>query len=256
MNWRRALLPGISFTLERHKHISESYFGAFLFQAVFYVTLHLDAARPGTSERPPLLAPLLPHFDPRSSPSYSYYSYFGVHVPIELGTPTITKHRRRSPATTPSSTPVPSPRFFSDETRPWLHNGLAGTPLADLSLTNGIAWAGYYTYLNRERCDPPMYLDLRAMPPPSPVSDDDTFHGRIQYFHGEGHDDVGPFTVRGECDFDSGMVQAHKVYQTHQWYWNGIVTHFGMVGVWGVGLDGGWWWIWPREWSPTTAQYD
>src|SRR6267142_5630633 len=91
----------------------------------------------------PLIAPLLPPFDPRSSPSYSYYSYFGVDTPIRPGTPTISKPQRCSPAATPSSPPFPSPPFFSKEMRPWLSNGLAGTPLASLSLTIGSAWAGY-----------------------------------------------------------------------------------------------------------------
>ena len=240
--------------LERRKRISESYFGVFLFQAVFYVMLHLGAAYPGTSGRPPLLAPLLPHFNPRSLPSYSYYSYFGVDTPIRPGTPTITKPRRCSPATTPSSSPFPSPRFFSNEMRPWLYNGLAGTPLADLSLTNGSAWAGYCTYFNRVGCEPPMYLELRLMPPPPSDPDDDTDRSRLRRFHGEGHDGVGPFTVNGSCDIDDGVVQATKAYETHQWAWYGMLTPFGMAGVWGVGFNSGWWWIWPREWSPATAQ--
>jgi hypothetical protein len=256
MNRPRAFFPECFLTLERHKRISESYFGVFLFQAVFYVTLHLDAARSSTSERPPLLAPSLPHFDPRSSPSYSYYSYFGIDTPIGPGTPTITKPRRRSPTTTPSSSPFPSPHFFEDM-RPWLYNGLAGTPLADLSPTNGNAWAGYYTYFNRVGCDPPMYLELRAMPPPSPDPDDgDADHSCTRYFRGEGHDRVGPFTISGSCDIDGGVVQATKAYETHRWDWYGMLTPFGMAGVWGVGWDSGWWWIWPREWSPTTARHD
>jgi len=256
MNLPCAFLPERFLTFERRKHISESYFGVFLFQAVFYVMLHLDAARPGTSECPPLLAPPLPRFDPRSSPSYSYYSYFGVDTPIEPGTPTITKPQRRSPATTPSSSPFPSPQSFFEDMRPWLSNGLAGTPLADLSLTNGNVWVGYYTYFNRVGYDPPMYLELRAMPPPPPDLEHDTDHSCMRYFHAEGHDGAGPFTVCGSCDIDDGVVQATKAYDTHQWDWYGMLTPFGMAGVWGVGWDSGWWWIWPREWSPTTARCD
>jgi hypothetical protein len=239
--------------LEKRKRISEGYSSVFLFQAVLCVILHLGAAYPGTSGPPPLLAPLLPPFDPRLSPSYSYYSYFGVDTPIRPGTPAITKPRRCSPAATPSSPPFPSPPSFSNEMRPWLNNGLAGTPLADLPLTNGSAWAGYCTHFNRIGCEPPMYLELRAMPPPPPGPDDDTNQIRMRYFHGEGQDGVGPFTVSGSCDTDNGVVRATKVYETHGWHWRGMVTPFGMVGVWGSGQDFGWWWIWPREWSPTTA---
>jgi hypothetical protein len=253
MNQPRAFPPEGFLILERRTRISESYFGVFLFQAIFYIMLHLDAARSSTSERPPLLAPH-PHFNPRSSPSYSYYSYLGVDTPIRPGTPTITKPQRCSLTTIPSSSPFPLPWSFFEDLRPWLYNGLAGTPLADLSLTNGNAWAGYYTYFGRAGYDPPMYLELHAMPPPPPDPDDDTDHSRTQYFYGEGHDGTGPFTIGGSCDIDDGVVQATKVYETHQWDWHGMLTPFGMGGVWGVGLDCGWWWIWPREWSSATAR--
>jgi hypothetical protein len=116
--------------------------------------------------------------------------------------------------------------------RPSLYNGLAGMPLADLSLTNGNAWAGHYTYFNQEGRDPPMYLELRAMPPPSPDPDYDTDHSRMRCFRGEGYDDVGPFTVGGSCDLAGGAVQAIKAYEPHQWNWYGCRR---LLGGWDMG---------------------
>ncbi|KAH9955941.1 hypothetical protein BC827DRAFT_1234839 [Russula dissimulans] len=135
--------------------------------------------------------------------------------------------------------------------RPWLRDELAGTPLARLSTKRGTPWAGYYTVANMTGRDPPMFLELRSAKSP---------RGRMRgckYFHGEGHDGVGTFTIEGICDTRSGTVNATKAYGAHSWQWRGVITPFGMVGAWGdLGWSGGWWWIWPREWSPATTQRD
>ncbi len=104
--------------------ISERYFGVFFFQAILFVALHLNAARPGRPQ-PLLLAPSLPHFDPSSSSSYN--NYFVSDEPLNIADMGTT--------TAPSSSSRPL--------RPWLRNKLTGTPLADLSSTTGRAWAGY-----------------------------------------------------------------------------------------------------------------
>ena len=230
--------------------ISERYFDTFLFQAVLCVSLHLNAAHSDTPEQPLLLAPSLAHFDPRSSPSYSYYSYFGndAGAPLEPGTPTITKPQQCTSGTTLLSLP-------SCHMRPWLCEGLAGTPLANLSSTTDTAWAGYYTYFGIEDRDPPTYIKLRAAPPPPPSdSDNDSDPNRRSHFSGEGHDGVGSFTLTGWCDAHTGYVSAIKAYEAQLWEWRGMLTPFGMAGIWGPEWGGGWWWIWPREWSSTTIQ--
>jgi hypothetical protein len=141
--------------------------------------------------------------------------------------------------------------------RPWLRDGLAGTPLAALSSTTGSAWAGYYTFFGFDGRDPPMYLQLRTGPPPPGLdSGPDSDPNHMSYFCGEGHDGVAPFTIAGWCDVCTGVVGAIKAYEMIQWEWHGVVTPFGMVGIWGPGWGGGWWWIWPREWSPTTIRHD
>ena len=137
---------------------------------------------------------------------------------------------------------------------PWLRNGLVGTPLAGLSSDAGRPWAGYYTYIGFTEFDPPMYFDLRsATPPPTALVEP-----HCVYFDGEGSDHVGGFSLRGSCHTLTGAVWASKTYHDMgpQWFWSGMLTPFGMVGVWdndGVFTDRGWWWVWPREWSPKHA---
>jgi len=217
-------LSGLPITLTPER-MSERYFSVFFFQTILTVTLHLDAAL--ISPAPPLLlAPSFPHFDPSSS----YYNYYSSDEPVELGN-----------ATTPSS---------SSALRPWLRNRLAGTPLEGLSSTTGCAWAGYYTItiMGGVR-DRPMYIELRSSPQDV---DADSESDRVNFL-GQGHDSVGTFTVVGVCDARTGAVSAIKAYATHVWEWRGMVTPFGMAGMWGPNLSG-WWWIWPQEWSPTATR--
>jgi hypothetical protein len=164
----------------------------------------------------------------------------------------------------------PSSLFFPPP-RPWLQNRLAGTPLAELLLSADSEgddsdgrrlWAGYYTIGDdKTGQDPPMFLELHyvqgllVLPPNAGPGPSEIIH-----FRGEGHDGVGTFTLRGSCDTRTGAVTATKSYATHDWHWQGMVTPFGMAGIWGGILlaGGGWWWIWPREWSnnPATTEAD
>lgn len=164
--------------------------------------------------------------------------------------------------TSPSSLFLPPPR-------PWLKNRLAGTPLAELLLSAGSEgddsdgrrlWAGYYTIDDEETGqDPPMFLELHYVPGPPNAGPDpsETIH-----FRGEGHDGARTslFTLRGSCNTRTGAVTATKSYVTHAWNWQGMVTPFGMAGIWDNILvtRSGWWWIWPREWSsnPVTTEAD
>jgi len=132
---------------------------------------------------------------------------------------------------------------------PWLRDGLAGTPLAGLSYTSGHRWAGYYYYsiagIVDGMDDPPMFFKLYLVPPPSYAA------ANKVYFRGEGADGVGSFILEGSSDMEAGVVIARKTYVGgHWWEWLGVITPFGMVGVWGAGSQThGWWWIWPQEWS-------
>ena len=133
---------------------------------------------------------------------------------------------------------------------PWLRDGLAGTPIVGLSSSSGCGWAGYYTAGVNEMHDPPMFFKLYLVPPPST----DAAANKV-YFRGEGADGVGSFTLQGETDTETGVVNAVKTYVgAHLWNWHGMITPFGMVGVWGMGrAPYGWWWIWPREWSERSS---
>ena len=164
--------------------------------------------------------------------------------------------------TTPFFLPSPPPR-------PWLRNRLAGTPLAELLSSDNSEsgandasggcrrpWAGYYTVQGDETAGPPMFLELYSIkgpisPLPFPGLDPDSSE-RID-FRGEGLDGVGTFTLRGCCNIRTGVVTATKAYMMHKWMWRGMVTPFGMAGIWGLGPATGWWWIWPREWSDYPA---
>ena len=130
---------------------------------------------------------------------------------------------------------------------PWLRDGLAGTPIARLSSSgSGVRWAGYYTSSTMELRDSPMFFKLNLVPPPAVNGDTHKV-----YFHGEGADSVGPFFLEGSADLQTGVVIARKIYvATRWWSWYGLITPFGMVGVWGIEVRAyGWWWIWPEEWS-------
>jgi hypothetical protein len=122
-------------------------------------------------------------------------------------------------------------------------------------------WAGYYTVQGDETAGPPMFLELYSVKGPTgrlplPGLEPDPLE-RID-FRGEGHDGVGAFTLSGFCNIHTGVVTATKAYPTHEWRWRGMVTPFGMAGIWGLGPYTGWWWIWPREWSdyPATTGSD
>ena len=131
---------------------------------------------------------------------------------------------------------------------PWLRNGLAGTPIARLSSSSGDRWAGYYTNSNilGEPRDPPMIFKFDLVPPPA-INE----AAHKVYFLGEGADSAGSFFLEGSADTHTGAVVARKSYVgAHWWSWLGVVTPFGMVGVWGIDAETyGWWWIWPQEWS-------
>lgn len=113
---------------------------------------------------------------------------------------------------------------------PWLRDGLAGTPIARLSSASGDKWLG-------------------LAPSPRVVNDSEAAHK--VYFCGEGADSVGSFFLEGSADTHTGAVAARKSYVgAHWWRWYGVITPFGMVGVWATDTDPcGWWWVWPQEWS-------
>ena len=192
------------------------------------MTLHSDTSLP-------LRPPSLPYVNPAAS--FSYDEFFEPQQ-----------------GTAPSSLPLP-------QARPWLRNRLAGTPLAGLlssadsdddSRNDGRLWAGYYTVHNDETGQHlPMFLELYS------VQGQNQGRDLVEYahFHGEGNDDVGQFILRGTCNTNTGVVTATKAYMTDEWpwKWRGILTPFGMVGIWSVDSNTGWWWIWPREWSNSPA---
>jgi hypothetical protein len=126
---------------------------------------------------------------------------------------------------------------------PWLRNELAGTPLAGLSSSSGREWAGIGTIGSHVH---PMFLKLYLAPPPSA----DAAVNKV-YFRGEGVDEVGSFTLEGACETETGVVIAVKSYDRYlDREFHGVITPFGMVGVWAQStFPLGWWWIWPQEWS-------
>lgn len=106
-----------------------------------------------------------------------------------------------------------------------------------------------------------MQFTLRATSSESPPADGNTSesesppqptHSNILLFEGSGSDGVGTFTLVGGMNLRTGLVEAVKNYAAirTRWEWAGMITPFGIVGKWGDSVGwGGWWWIWPREWS-------
>ena len=207
-------IPGSTGTPMDNVVTSERYSSGFLIQTMLHLNLHYYAANDEATDT--VLPPSLPPMDSAAS---------AYDEPFELGSAT------------------------SSFIWPWLRDGLAGTPLARLSSDTGQAWVGHYTYIvdtfTPDQVDPPMILRLFLATPP--VANAVTHK---VYFHGEGTDGIGQFTLDGECDTRTGMAMARKLYvNSHWWDWYGVVTPFGMVGVWGNALQTfGLWWIWPQEW--------
>jgi hypothetical protein len=81
----------------------------------------------------------------------------------------------------------------------------------------------------------------------------------VEYFGGKGHYESGTLTLKGTCNTSTGVVVL-KITTTGGGFeeWQGMVSPFGMAGVWGLQSCNGWWWIWPREWSdyPATTGSD
>ena len=220
--------------------VSERYFFAFLIQAMIFMTLCSDTSLP-------LRTPTLPYINPAAS-----FSFDQCFKP---------QKDPRSPFIRPS--------------RPWLQNRPASTSLAELlsspdsegDTSDGrrgrCLWAGYHAVRNDVTDDPvihpPMFLELYSTkgpidPLPFPLPEPDPSE-RINLW-GEGFDSVGTFTLEGYCNMRTGAVTATLADGTNEWEWRGMVTPFGMAGVWLIGSHwsySGWWWIWPREWSRSPA---
>ena len=227
----------VAITEARQFRVSDRYLSTFLIQGMIFMRLGSDTSLP-------LCPPSIPCINP--AVSFFYDELFAE------------PHQ----ATRRSSLFLPPPR-------PWLQNRLAGTPLAELLLSVGSEgddsdvrrvgrrpWAGYYTIDDDETGqDPPMFLELRYIQGPLALISAGPGPSETILFSGEGHDGVGTFTLRGSCDTRTGAVMARKSYATHEWSWQGMVTPFGMAGIWGdIFLTrGGWWYIWPREWSNNPA---
>ncbi|KAH9046137.1 hypothetical protein EDB84DRAFT_1467852, partial [Lactarius hengduanensis] len=177
---------------------------------LFQLKMRLNLHFRATREPLSLLPPSLPPIDPASQ----------YDEPYELG----------------------SPAFVW----PWLRDGLAGTPLTGLSSASGQKWVGYYIDEGMDEPGPPMFFKLYLAPPPAA----DAGANKL-YFRGDGADSVGLFTLEGSSDTQTGVVIARKTYVgAHWWDWRGVITPFGMVGVWGTETqNSGWWWVWPQEWS-------
>ena len=221
----------------RQFRASEFHLSTYLIQVMIFMTLGSDTSLS-------LCPPSIPYIN--SAGCFFYDGFFELQQ-----------------ATRPSPLSLPP-------LRPWLQNRLAGTPLAELLSSAGSEgddndgrrvgrrlWAGYYTIDDDETGqDQPMFLELHMPDPLGLPPNSGPDHRETIEFRGEGHDGVGEFTLRGTCDTSTGEVTARKSYATHRWFWKGMVTPFGMAGIWDDDTfftRGGWWWIWPREWSKKSA---
>ncbi|THU80477.1 hypothetical protein K435DRAFT_497378 [Dendrothele bispora CBS 962.96] len=112
------------------------------------------------------------------------------------------------------------------------------------------SWIGYDSRplgSRRITFDPVMTMNLKR----TAFSSDTTI-----VFEGSGVNAIYSFTLQGTIDLRQGTVEARRFYVNsgHSWKLIGFVTPFGLIGRWGEPACGGWWWIWPAEWSPKTGQ--
>ena len=116
--------------------------------------------------------------------------------------------------------------------------------------SDGEEWVGYYSYGTEEsmRWDPQMH-DIRFE---VDRKDDSSEYINL---HATGKDYVGTFNLDGLIWRQTGKAAFTKCYHwRHSWYWNCIITPFGIVGTWGGGhlmggRVGGWLWLWKASWS-------
>ncbi|THU86567.1 hypothetical protein K435DRAFT_363661 [Dendrothele bispora CBS 962.96] len=160
-------------------------------------------------------------------------------------------------STLPPSPPGPGPCVISYD---WTENITPGYPQfgenfaydkfapLDFLVQEETSWIGYYSKPlrvgpRRITFDPMMTMNLKRA-----ASSSDT----TVVFEGSGVDGIDSFTLQGTIDLQQGAVEARKSYANagHSWKWMGFGTPFGLIGRWGQPGWGGWWWIWPAEWSP------
>jgi hypothetical protein len=92
-------------------------------------------------------------------------------------------------------------------------------------------WTGYYLY-GHAAPKHPMRMALDFTP-----------DGKI---HGEGLDDVAPFTIDGVFDAATSAANWTKAYVgLHTVVYSGIYSHRSICGDWSIGHVTGGFWIWP-----------
>ncbi|KAI0043980.1 hypothetical protein FA95DRAFT_1597671 [Auriscalpium vulgare] len=135
------------------------------------------------------------------------------------------------------------------QARGWLADDARGTPLGGLPRARpGSPWVGYYFLAvdGALRRSMPMRFDLYVT-----AVEEDAELGDVFQLHGTGADSIGSFTLDCRCNALDGSVTAQQMYEDewNRWEWTGQLTPWGAVGTWGRMNFGGWWVIWPNEWS-------
>ena len=110
----------------------------------------------------------------------------------------------------------------------------------------GDEWMGYYSYGGSivSGLDPPMrgiiferyHVEFAELVPLSAA----------------GMDSVGAFTLRGRISCHNGQLAFVKQYiNGPRWQWWGLMTPFGMVGMWygAANTNRGWFWLWKANWT-------
>ena len=113
-----------------------------------------------------------------------------------------------------------------------------------LSSTSGRRWEGHYG--GGSETINPMSFKLYLAPPP--LADAEV---NKVYFRGESTGGAG--SLEGASDTETVVVIVLESLEGSVWNWRGVITLFGMVGVWGTGTRAsGWWWNGyghTQEWS-------
>ena len=108
-----------------------------------------------------------------------------------------------------------------------------------------IVWQGFYAiswYTDGAQFDPEMSGIVFKVN----GQDDD----RITLSADDGVDNVGKFNLRGSITTMTGKFEMTKRYTelSITWEWRGVLTPFGLIGIWGDNVYGGWVWLWKSSW--------
>ncbi|KAF1814819.1 hypothetical protein P152DRAFT_233777 [Eremomyces bilateralis CBS 781.70] len=115
-------------------------------------------------------------------------------------------------------------------------------------------WVGYYSCCNAQDTPWDMTFDGPMQGIKFSTSSSPPNHRHDMTLRSNGYDVVGAFQLFGSLNTNTGYFHLIKRYEAQPvvWNWEGRLTPWGLVGVWGRHAPsqwGGLFWLWKSSWS-------